>query len=129
MSSASPPLTNKMRASIGLLEVFIVAIVLALAITIVNVSPGVQLLAIASVTPIIVLSLIFLYYCRKRRIWSFAGASILGAIGVALRVVVSTQPNLEVGGGLPLEVTVFYIILGALVALANYVSFLELRKS
>jgi len=129
MSSTSPLLTNKMRASIGLLEVFIVAIVLALAITIVNVSPGVQLLAIASVTPIIVLSLIFLYYCRKRRIWSFAGASILGAIGVALRVVVSTQPNLEVGGGLPLEVTVFYIILGALVALANYVSFLELRKS
>ena len=129
MSSTSPLLTNKMRASIGLLEVFIVAIVLALAITIVNVSPGVQLLAIASVTPIVVLSLIFLYYCRKRRIWSFAGASILGAIGVALRVVVSTQPNLEVGGGLPLEVTVFYIILGALVALANYVSFLELRKS
>jgi len=122
-------LTNCMRVSIGLLEVFTVAIVVALLITVENVSPSVQMLAMASVTPIIVLSLVFVYYCRRTRIWSFAGASILGAVGVALRVVISTQPDLEVGGGLPLVVTAFYIILGASVALTNCMAFLELRRS
>jgi hypothetical protein len=63
---------------------------------------------------------------RKRKVWSFAGASILGAIGVILRVIVSTQPNLEIGGGLPVGITVLYIVLGALVSLKNYEAMLEL---
>jgi hypothetical protein len=53
-------------------------------------------------------------------------ASILGAIGVILRVIVSTQPNLEIGGGLPVGITVLYIVLGALVSLKNYEAMLEL---
>jgi hypothetical protein len=48
-------------------------------------------------------------------------------MGVILRVIVSTQPNLEVGGGLPLGITVLYIVLGALVALKNYEAMLELK--
>jgi hypothetical protein len=116
-----------MKAAVGLLEVFVVAIILALLVTISNVSSGVQLLATIVVSPIIILSIIFIYYCRKRKIWSYAGASILGAIGIILRVIVSTKPNLEVGGGLPVGVTVLYIVIGALVSLKNYESVLELR--
>jgi hypothetical protein len=70
---------------------------------------------------------LFIYYCRKRKVWSYAGASILGTIGVILRVVISTQPNLEVGGGLPIGITVLYIVLGAMVALKNYEAMLELK--
>ncbi|MDA4136681.1 MAG: hypothetical protein OK449_06770 [Thaumarchaeota archaeon] len=118
-----------MRAAIGLLEVFLAAIIVALGITIASVPLGVQVLATVLVSPIIVLTIVFIYYCGKRKAWSFAGASILGAIGVLLRVAISTQPNLEVGGGLPVGVTVLYIVLGAMVSLKNYESVLELRGS
>jgi hypothetical protein len=116
-----------MKTAISLLEVFVVAIILALLVTITNVNPQVQLLATILVSPIIILSIIFIYYCRKRKIWSFAGASILGAIGVLLRVIISTKPSFEVGGGLPVGVTVLYIVIGALVSLKNYEAVLELR--
>ena len=117
-----------MRTSITLLEVFLAAIVLALIVTIINSVIEVQLLAIIIVSPIISLNIVFIYYCRKRKFWSFAGASILGAVGVILRVIISTQPNLEVGGGLPIGITVLYIVLGALVALKNYEAMLELKR-
>lgn len=129
MSSNAEALSVNMRSAIGLLEFFLVAIVVALGITIVSVPAGVQVLAGAVVSPIIVLSVVFIHYCRRRKIWSYAGASVLGAIGVLLRVVISTQPTLEVGGGLPIGVTVFYIVLGALVSLKSYECVLELRSS
>jgi hypothetical protein len=44
----------------------------------------------------------------------------LVAIGVILRVIVSTQQILEVGGDFPVGIIVPYIVLGALVALKNY---------
>ena len=128
MSTATEPLTVNMKTAIGLLEVFVVAIVLALAVTLVNVSAEAKAIAVGVVSPIILLSIIFIYYCSKRKVWSYAGASILGAIGIILRVVVSTKPSLEVGGGLPVGVTALYIVLGALVSLKNYESVLELRK-
>ena len=127
MSSMKDSLSVGMRKADGLNEVFVVANTVALFITVTSVTAWVQLLAVVSVTPIIFLSLIFIYHCRKRRPWGYAGASILGAIGVCLRVVVSTQPNLEVGGGLPIGVTVLYIVLGALVSMKNYEAFLELK--
>ena len=74
------------------------------------------------------LSLVFINYCRRRKAWSFAGAAILGAIGVTLRIIISTQPGLEVGEGLPVGVTVLYIVLGVLTSLKNYESVLELRS-
>ena len=127
MSSSANSLSIDMRTAIGLTEVFVVAIVIALFITVANVTASVQVLAVVSVTPIIVLSLIFIYYCRKRRLWGYVGASILGALGICLRVIVSTQPSLEVGGGLPVGITVLYIVLGALVSLKNYEAALELK--
>ncbi len=127
MSTVSQSLSTNMKAAIGLLEVFVVAIIIALLVTISSVSSGVQLFATIVVSPIIILSIVFIYYCRKRKIWSYAGASILGAIGAILRVIVSTKPSLEVGGGLPVGVTVLYIVIGALVSLKNYESVLELR--
>jgi len=116
-----------MRTSIVLLEVFLVAIILALIVTVINSVFEVQLLAITLISPLIILNIVFIYFCRKRKVWSYAGASILGAIGVILRVIVSTQPNLEIGGGLPIGITVLYIVLGALVSLKNYEAMLELR--
>ena len=124
----SEPLSINMKTSIVLLEVFLVAIILALIVTVMNSVFNVQILAVTLISPIIILTIVFIYYCRKRKVWSYAGASILGVIGVILRVTISTQPNLEVGGGLPLGITVLYIVLGALVALKNYESFLELRS-
>lgn len=101
-----------MRTSIVLLEVFLVAIILALIVTVINSVFEVQILAITLISPLIILNIVFIYFCRKRKVWSYAGASILGAIGVILRVIVSTQPNLEIGGGLPIGITVLYIVLG-----------------
>ena len=86
----------------------------ALIVTLSSVSFSVQVIAIISVTPILILSAVFICFCRQGKAWSFAGASILGALGVILRVVVSTQPNLEVGGGLPVGVTALYIVIGVL---------------
>lgn len=124
----SESLSINMKTSIVLLEVFLVAIILALIVTVMNSVFEVQLLAVTLISPIIILTVVFIYYCRKQKVWSYAGASILGIIGVILRVTISTQPNLEVGGGLPIGITVLYIVLGALVALKNYESFLELRS-
>jgi len=129
LTDSSALLSTNMKTAVALLYVFIVAIVGALAVTLLSVSSSVQIIAVVSVTPILVLSVIFVYFCRKGKAWSFAGASILGALGVILRVVVSTEPNLEVGGGLPAGVTALYIVIGALVALKNYESFTELKKS
>jgi hypothetical protein len=127
LRSDTEPLSINMRTSITLLEVFLFAIILALIVTVINGVFEVQVLAITLVSPLIILNIVFIYYCRKQKVWSYAGASILGAIGVILRVIISTQPNLEVGGGLPVGITVLYIVLGALVSLKNYEAMLELK--
>ena len=117
-----------MRTAVGLLELFLVAIILAFLATFATGTTEMRLLSVAFITPIVILSIFFIYFCRRKKVWSYAGASILGALGVILRVAVSTQPNLEVGGGLPVGVTALYIVLGALVSLKNYEAMLELRK-
>jgi hypothetical protein len=127
MSTNSKTLSTNMKAAIALLYVFIAAIIAAFIITEINVPPDVQVLAVGLITPLIVLSLVFIFYCSKGKAWSFAGATILGAVGVLLRVMISTQPNLEVGGGLPVGVTALFIVLGALVSLKSYESWLELK--
>ena len=110
------------------MEVFVLAIVLAFTVTFTTGTSEMQILSTGFIAPIVILALIFIRYCRRRKAWSYAGATILGAVGVVLRVAVSTQPNLEVGGGLPIGVTALYIVLGALLALKSYESLLELRK-
>jgi peptidoglycan/LPS O-acetylase OafA/YrhL len=126
--SNAEQLTVNMRTAIILLEVFVVAIIVAFAVTFTTGTAEMQTLSVGFISPILVLSLVFIYYCKKKKVWSFAGASILGIVGVVIRVSVSTQPNIEVGGGLPAGVTTLYIVLGALVALKSYESILELRE-
>ena len=122
-----PSLTVNMRAAVALLELFVAAIVLAFAVTVATGTSEMRVLAVVLVVPIAALGLAFVRYCRLGRLWSYAGASLLGVLGVALRVAVSTQPGLEVGGGLPVGVTVLYIVLSSLLALKSYESVLELR--
>jgi len=128
LKAANGSLSVNMKTAVGLLELFLVAIILAFLATFTTGTTEMRLLSIAFITPISILSIVFIYYCRRKKVWSYAGASILGALGVILRIAVSTQPNLEVAGGLPVGVTVLYIVLGAFVSLKNYEALLELRK-
>ncbi len=127
--AADNALTVSMKAATTLLEIFVAAIVLALLITVSTGTLEMQILSVGLVVPIIVASLVLIRYCRMGKAWSYAGASMLGIFGVALRVAISTQPNLEVGGGLPIAVSVLYIVLGSLVALLGFKSVLELRSA
>jgi hypothetical protein len=113
------PYTLPARVARVALSLFLVAIVVALLVTLVSVSPPVRLLAGAVVLPILGLGLLFLYLERRGHPWSFVGAAALGALGVVVRLIVNSRPNLEVGGGLPLSVTVVYASLGLLVAASS----------
>jgi hypothetical protein len=110
---------SRQRIAIVLLVLFLFAILLALTITLLSVSLSVRLLALSATGPIVALAVVFLYFAIKRRPWSHLGAAALGAFGVALRIVISTQPQLEVGGGLPRSVDLSYLALGTLVLLTN----------
>ena len=100
------------RAATWLLGVFLVAILAALGVTVDEV-PDARVVALIAVVPIILLTAVFIVYSRRGKIWAYIGGSALGAVGVVLRIAISTQPSLEVGGGLPIEVTAIYLILGA----------------
>ena len=113
----------------GTLFVFLIAVLVALAITLDSVPSSVKLLAVVAVTPIVALTLFFLSYEHKMRPWSFIGSAFLGAAGVALRLVINTQPSLEVGGGLPVTVTASYIALGFAVMATSFWSYVSLRGS
>jgi FtsH-binding integral membrane protein len=107
--------TVSQRAAMILLAVFLAAVVGALVFTLYAVAASVRPIATAAVAPVIALTLLCLYFEIRRRRWAFAGAAALGVLGVTLRLVVNTQPQLEVGGGLPLWVTVLYVAIGTLV--------------
>jgi hypothetical protein len=120
------PLAQKV--AIAVLSLFFVAIVVALAITLTSVPAGVRILAGTVVTPIIGLAVLFLFFEWRGRPWSFVGAAALGAVGVALRLVVNSQPQLEVGGGLPVGVTLVYASLGVLVVGTSLWAYFFLRS-
>jgi len=120
--------TAKTRTATTLLVMFLTAIMLALAIMVASASADAKAVALIVVSPIVLLCLVFIYYYWLGRAWSLAGASVLGAVGVALRLVISTQPSLEVGGGLPLHVTIAYVALGVSVSIASSLPYFELRK-
>jgi hypothetical protein len=60
MKSGTESLSVNMGTSIVLLEVFLVAIILALIVTVVNSVFEVQLLAITLVSPLIILNIVYL---------------------------------------------------------------------
>lgn len=100
-------------------EVFLGAVVLALLVTVYSVPDNVKVLALTIVAPFVALGLLLIRYCRRGSAWAFAGCAILAAAGVGLRLVINAHPNLEVGGGLPLWVTVVYVALGLSVSLSS----------
>jgi hypothetical protein len=126
----SPPVgsTNFLvRCALALQLAFLVAVVAALAVTTAETAVGVRSLAVVLVTPIVGLALICLFLSWRRSPWGFGGAAALGAVGIGVRLVVSTQPRLEVGGGLPTWVTALYVVLGASVALTSLATAFQLR--
>ena len=94
----SDPPSVDVETAVGVTVVFGMAVIAALVVTVVSAPAGVQILAVTSVVPMIVLELVFIFYGRRKRLWAFAGASVLGAVGVCFRVAVSTRPSLEAGG-------------------------------
>ncbi len=100
------------QLALGTLVLFLVAVVAALAITLSSVPPSAKLIAGVVVMPIVAITVVLLYFEHRGSPWAFLGAALLGGFGVALRLVVSTEPSLEVGGGLLLEVNIAYILLG-----------------
>ncbi len=100
------------RLAFGFLALFLVAVLAALAVTLASAPPPAKLIAGVAVVPVAAFAILLLVFERMGRPWAFAGAAALGALGVALRLVVKTQPSLEVGGGLPIEVTVAYVVIG-----------------
>ncbi len=113
------------RAAFGMLLVFLLAVLAALAVTLESVPPSAQWVAGVVVVPIVALALLLLYAERQGRRWAFAGAAALGALGVAVRAIVSTEPSLEVGGGLPIEVNVAYVAIGLGLAATSGWAFLS----
>ncbi len=116
-----------MKVLIRLLEVFVIAIIIAFIITFMSGTIEIRLISSLAVIPQIVLTFVFIYYCKKKKFWSYVGSFLLGSIGLILRVIISMQPTLEVGGGLPVSVSTLYIVLATLVILKSYESLLELR--
>jgi hypothetical protein len=81
MQSADEPLSINMKSATALLEVFLIAISLAFSVTIMTGTGEMRLLALATVMPITILALVFIHHRKLRRIWGYAGASILGFWG------------------------------------------------
>jgi len=127
-SSRELPLSLVMRSALALQLAFLLAVVAALGVTLTGTPVDVGFVAVVLVTPIIVLTVVCLVLGWHRRFGGFAGAAALGAVGVGLRLAISTQPGLEVGGGLPVGVTVLYVVLGSMVSVTSFLSAVQLRR-
>jgi hypothetical protein len=117
------------RVASFLLVLFVIAILLALAITLSSVPVPVRILAGSVVSPIIALGIVFLLLDLRGLPWSFLGAAILGCVGIALRLIINAQPQLEVGGGLPIAVTIGYLVLGIAVTLSSLWAYRASRQT
>lgn len=123
----SEPTSIRVRAALVLLVLFLVSVVAALAVTLASTPPSVGVVALALVTPILILSAVSIYLCWQEKIWGFAIGGVLGVVGVGFRLAISTQSQLEVGGGIPILVSALYITLGIMVSIMSFSSFIEIR--
>lgn len=113
-------LTTNMRATFGLLVVYVVAGVIATAVS----PPEFWPIGLALIVP----NVVFIFYCRRRKTWSYAGALVVGVVAILVQVMITVQegPN-PLAGGPPVGVSALYITLPALICLKSYESILELR--
>jgi glycerol uptake facilitator-like aquaporin len=72
-------LSVNMTVAVSLLELFVVMVILAFALTFVTGTVDMQIVSGAAIIPIVILGLIFIRHCRRKEVWSYAGATILGA--------------------------------------------------
>ena len=120
-----------MRATIGLLIVSVIAVVIGR-----FVSPDEPGVAKSEFGPfpiivgpflaalIVILNALFIVYCRRRKLWSYVGAMVLGIFLLLAQVGIGASQS----SGPPAGIEAFYVVLPALVALKSYESILELRK-
>ncbi len=124
-----PERTFPCRLAFGILFLFLLAVVLALGVTVWSAPAPAKLVAGLVVVPVVAVTLFLLYLEHRARPLAYLGASVLGVFGVATRIVVSTQPVLEVGGGLPFAVDVAYIALGLAVGGASLWAYVSSRAA
>ncbi len=108
-----------MRTTIGLLVIYPIALVIGLLGT----PKDAQLFAAAIIVPAIILDILFVVYCRRRKLWSYVGATVLGIAFLLIQVGIGSQE----GTGPPAGIEAFYVVFPALLALKSYESVLELR--
>jgi hypothetical protein len=116
------------RLALALQLAFLLAVLVALGVTLASTGTEVRLIALAAVLPIVGLTVFCLRASWIERWWGFVGAGALGIVGVGLRLAVNTDPGLEVGGGLPVEVTVLYVVMGSLVTLSSLASAIQMHR-
>ncbi len=124
-----PERTFPGRLAFWTLLLFLIAVVLALGVTLGSVPPSAQLVAGSVVMPVVAITLVLLVFEHRARPWAFLAASALGLLGVAIRLLVSTEPALEVGGGLPLAIEVAYVAHGLAVTGTSSWAYLSERAA
>ncbi len=82
-----------------------------------------RVFAVAVLVPAIILNILFIVYGRRRKIWSYWGAMVVGIVLLLIQVQISVG-----GTGPPAGIEALFIVLPALVSLKSYESILELRK-
>ncbi len=111
-----------MRTTIGLLIVSVIAEVIAIFGT----PAEFRVFAVAVLVPAIILNILFIVYGRRRKVWSYWGAMVVGIVLLLIQVGIGTAGG--PGSGPPTGIEALFIVLPALVSLKSYESILELRK-
>ena len=116
-----------MRATIGLLIVSVIAVVIGLIGTPAEGQtywgPFPIIIGPFLAALIVILNALFIVYCRRRKLWSYVGAMVLGIFLLLAQVGIGASQTSP-----PAGIEAFYVVLPALVALKSYESILELRK-
>ncbi len=66
-----------MRTTVGLLVVYVIAVIIALAVS----PPEFLPIGLALIVP----NFVFIFYCRRRKTWSYAGALVVGVVAILVQ--------------------------------------------